>query len=957
MNESVSLDLGRDRAGAEATGDLLAPLRDWALAARQRPALRAAGRADSSFAELLATVEQAADTLRRCGVGPASRVATILPNAPETAVAILAVASIAAVVPVNPATPPQEMARILTDAAVTHVIAGSDGDVGAAARLGLPVLRLEADRRRTGAFALRGADMPAGNAAEARDPARIALVLHTSGSTGAPKRVPLSVANLSASARNIARSLELGPNDVCLAMMPMFHIGALVDLLLAPLSAGGSVAFAGAISTDAFFEAVALHRPTWFQAVPTVLRDILARAGERSTGLGSLRLIRAVSQPLPEKLHAELEAALGVPIVPMFGMTETAGLIASAPLDPRLHRPGSVGRPCGPQVRIADAFGNEVEPGRRGEVLVRGDNVMAGYEGNAARADSFRGEWLRTGDEGHFDRDGFLFLTGRLKDVINRGGEKVSPLEIDLLLAGHPAIAEAAAFPLPHPTLGEEVAAAIVLKQGAALDEREAIAFLRPHLAEHKLPRRVIFLDRLPRVASGKLDRLALPALAGAIKAERTRTPPSTPLAKTLAAMWQKTLGVAEVAMEDDFFELGGDSLSALNFTQMLEQRFGRDLPVNLLFDAPTLVEMEATIARDMRPEAGPTDLEARIHAAVRRVTASWRGRRRREDSLVVGRNTMGAKRPFFWVSQTLHGFDQISGAFDPDRPLYVMCSLSPTRLKSDANTRLLARRYAQEIDELQPDGPLLVGGFCQGGVVAFWIARHLQAQGREVGLLCLQDRFVAEPYDGEVSFFTGKRGGYCQYYSSVEPERGWSKYYSGHISVLGSSADHCELHEPGHVEEFVAQLESEFARVEAGLPPLENHARPPLTPLDKAARKAAVSFSAPLLMRQGSSRTIRVKARNTSPLAWEPTNRSGLILASRWQTFNRVHPYLLDGRAVLDRAVPAGGNVEFALDIQVPMVGLPMLLEMDMVEDGICWFSQDRGRPTRRLVIPLPPD
>jgi hypothetical protein len=257
----------------------------------------------------------------------------------------------------------------------------------------------------------------------------------------------------------------------------------------------------------------------------------------------------------------------------------------------------------------------------------------------------------------------------------------------------------------------------------------------------------------------------------------------------------------------------------------------------------------------------------------------------------------------------------------------------------------------------LQPDGPLLVGGFCQGGVVAFWIARHLQAQGREVALLALQDRFVAEPYDGEVALFTGKRGIFCPYFFSVEPERGWAKYYSGPISVLASSADHCDLHNPGHVEEFVAQLESEFARVEAGLPPPQDHARPPLPPLDGTARKAAVSFPAPLAMRQGSSRTIRVRVRNASPVAWEPTERSGLILASRWRTLNRDHPHLLDGRAVLDHAVPAGGEVEFELEIRVPMVGLPMLLEVDMVEDGIAWFSNVGGSLARRLVIPLPPD
>lgn len=946
------------------TENLLEPLRAHAAASPQRVAFRSSDRPDSSFSDLVAFVDQAIADLQNNGVTPHARIATILPNAPETALAILAVSSYATSIPLNPAYAPEELKRLLRDAGVTHVISDMQKmphAVSAGRDLGLATLHLSPTHAApTGAFILASEDRAPTLSTGSSPARRSALVLHTSGSTGTPKRVPLTPTNLISSAWNVARTLDLGPGDICLNMMPMFHIGALVDLLLAPLYAGGTVAFAPEISTGAFFASLRKFHPTWFQAVPTVLRDILAHEAARDDveRVGQLRFIRAVSQPLPLRLQDEFEKTFGTTLVPIFGMTETAGLITSVPLERSHRKSGSVGVSVGCSVKICDSFGNEVAPMKRGEVLISGPNVMDAYEGKeTSHAETFRGSWLRSGDEGYLDEDGCLFLTGRLKDIINRGGEKISPLEIDQILADHPAVQEAAAFPLPHPTLGEEVAVAVVPAADAMLQPKDVTDHLRSRLAPFKVPRTVVFLDRLPRVPSGKLDRLALPGLAsGAASSKSVRTPPETPLAKSLASMWRKVLKVPDVAMEDDFFDLGGDSLTAMNFASLLEERFGRDLPLTLLFDAPTLRDMEQALARAIERSARNQTLDLQIRAAVRKVTAAWRGKRRSMESLIVGRNTVGTKRPFFWVSQTLHGFDAMAACFDPERPLYAMTSLSATGMKSDENTRRLAEHYAEEILEIEPNRPVLLGGFCQGGVVAFEIAKALRRKGHEVALLCLQDRFVPEPYDGEVALFWGKRGELCAYYGFDEPERGWAKYYSGPVSVHYSSADHDDLHNSPHIEAFARQLEEVFERVEAQEQPRWEPISAPIRPLDPRSFSSRIRASVPLFLRQGGEHSICVRVTNTSPVAWEPTARSGIIVAARWQAWDNQHWYLLDGRLPLHQGVHPGEVAEFDLPIRVPMRSLPLLLHIDLVEDGISWFGRIGQSGVQKLVIPLRP-
>ena len=578
----------------------------------EAPALLAPGRADASYARLQRRIIDMVERLNAIGVGRGDRVAIVLPSGPEAAIASLGVMAGAAAAPLNPEFKHAESEFLLSrlQPKLLLALAGQGTPARAVAeKMGIPILEISpAPGAEAGAFELTTeAPLAATERGGPGGPDDIALVLHTSGTSALPRTVPLSHRNLAASARNMARSLELGPADRCLHMLPMFHIGALIDVLAAPLVSGGSVICTNGFSTPEFFRCLAEARPTWSQAVPTMLQDIVDHAAAHSGIIAgnTLRLMRSVSAPLPVALLEAFESTFGVPVIEIYGMTETAGLITSNPIGEGLRRPGSVGLPAGPEVRIVDAAGDECQSG---EVVVRGANVMAGYlDAPAENARGFFGDWFRTGDEGHLDDDGHLHLTGRLKEIINRGGEKISPREVDDLLLDHSAVADAATFAVPHASLGEEVAAAIVLKPGAALSRQQVIDYLQPRLAYYKVPRVVHFLDRIPKTRGGKLQRYKLSEELGAVVPEAAGSgqayiPPESPVAKAIAAMWARVLEVPRVGLQDDFFELGGDSLRGASFINEIQQTWGETVYVSALFDASVLDRFEAHL-REAYPE------------------------------------------------------------------------------------------------------------------------------------------------------------------------------------------------------------------------------------------------------------------------------------------------------------------------------------------------------------------
>ena len=487
-----------------------------AQGARDDIAIAAPEREPLTYGGLREQVARTGEALGKAGVRAGDRVAIVLANGPEMAAAFLGVAAHATAAPLNPAYRTDEFAFYLEDLRARALIleAGTGGAaVEAAARVGVPIVGLTpAHGAGAGCFAL---DAPSGmdgeKVGDGADDA--ALVLHTSGTTSRPKIVPLTAANLCASAANIAGWLSLGPGDRCLNIMPLFHIHGLMAGVMASLRAGSTVVCTPGFNALRVFAWLDDLAPTWFTAVPTMHQAILARAGHNREIVARhrLRLLRSSSSSLPAPVMEELEATFDAPVIESYGMTEASHQMTSNPLPPAERRPGGVGIAAGPEVAIVDEAGTLLAPGTEGEVAIRGANVTHGYENNPeANAAAFADGWFRTGDQGVIDEAGYLMLTGRLKEIINRGGEKIAPREVDDVLMTHPAVAQAVAFAMPHPKLGEDVAAVIVLREGAEAGERELRAFAAKSLADFKVPRTILFRDEIPKGATGKLQRIGL---------------------------------------------------------------------------------------------------------------------------------------------------------------------------------------------------------------------------------------------------------------------------------------------------------------------------------------------------------------------------------------------------------------------------------------------------------------
>jgi acyl-CoA synthetase (AMP-forming)/AMP-acid ligase II/thioesterase domain-containing protein len=691
-------------------------------------ALAAPGRPPLSYAGLLEQIDATVARLGEAGLGRGDRVAVVLPNGPEMAAAFLGVASAAACAPLNPTYREAELDFYLSDlgarALVLDPALESPARAVAEAR-GIAVLELERIDGEAGRFRLAGP--AAGDAAEpdAAGPDDVALLLHTSGTTSRPKLVPLRHRNLCASARNVGAALALAPADRCLNVMPLFHIHGLVAACLASLGAGASVACTPGFYAPRFFGWLEELEPTWYTAVPTMHQAVLGRlpGNEELVARRPLRLVRSSSAALPPQVMAELERAFAAPVIESYGMTEAAHQMASNPLPPRERKPGSVGVAAGPEVAVLDEAGAVLAAGEVGEVAIRGENVFGGYEANPeANAAAFTNGWFRTGDQGYLDADGYLFLTGRIKELINRAGEKISPREVDEVLLDHPAVAQAVAFAVPDSALGEEVAAAVVPKDGARVTQEELQDFASERLADFKVPRVIVVVDEIPKGPTGKLQRIGLAETLGVAAPARgaggARPPyaePETELERGLATIAADVLAVDRVGRHDDLFDLGFDSMLAAQLLVRAHEDglAPRVLPLTALLRAPTVERFAAVLA-----SGEPVD-----------------------DLCLVPIQPEGTRPPLFFVhphdGRVAH-FRHLARQLGPDQPFYALQSPAVEGAERPPTVEELARRYIEEIRAAQERGPYRIGGHCMGGAVALEMAQQLVAVGEDVALLAL---------------------------------------------------------------------------------------------------------------------------------------------------------------------------------------------------------------------------
>ena len=558
-----------------------------------------------SYRMLLDEIDEVRAALRHAGFGRDARIAVAIANSAHAARAIIAIACSATAVPIDPKLTVAEVERCLLALRPQAVLVLRDTNSAArsaAEQRGFPII--EASIAKDGRLQLAVPSIGSSLPSDEPDPAAPAFILHTSGTSSDPNLVPFSHRNMLAVIERLQTWFELTPQDRCLNVSPVYYSHALTTTLLPPLMTGGSVAFPANPTNVDLSEWFSELRPTWYSAGPTLHLSVLEKAEARADArtMHSLRFISTAGAPIAADVQQRMQTVLGVPVLEHYGSSETAQ-IASNRLPPAPSKPGTVGIPWPDIVGIVDDDGKPMPVGQRGAVVVRGPSVMSGYLNAPERNRSiFQDGWFRTGDIGSIDEEGFLSLHGRDKELINRGSEKISPLEIDQALLSHPGVAQAAAYGVPHPRLGEDVAAAVVLHPGALVTPLELRDFLGTKLAAFKVPRRISILDELPKGITGKLLRRRL-AESTQEKAQHSGLSEER-LHADLLQLWRRILKTEKISLDDDFFEIGGDSLLAMDVSLELGRLVGQTLPESILFEAPTVRELAKSVAREMDREA-----------------------------------------------------------------------------------------------------------------------------------------------------------------------------------------------------------------------------------------------------------------------------------------------------------------------------------------------------------------
>ncbi|MDX1513346.1 MAG: non-ribosomal peptide synthetase [Gammaproteobacteria bacterium] len=708
-------------AHAETIGAIVA---HWAERQPDAPVFLEDGKAPLTYRGLNEIMAEVGGILGAAGLSRGKRIGLLAPSGAAFGSALLSICAVATVVPINPNFTAEEMDVHFRDCGVDALVihAGMDSPARSVAdRCSIPVLDLTAaDERVAGSVTVLGPPLPGGKEFEPSRPDDILWVLSTSGTTAGKRIVAARHGPRLVNLIRKSASERLGPDDRALVMRPLYYAAGIANILSACVT-GGSAVFLPRFESGLFFRYLAEFQPTWFTGGSTFLKEILAEApayhGERDAW--TIRTIVAPLGPADAALVEPLETLFSARLIESYSCTE-AGVISCNRPDEGETKRGTVGRPILCDVRILDPDFRPVTAGTKGEIVISGDAVFEGYENDkTANAQSFVDGWFRTGDEGFLDEDGYLSLTGRIKETINRGGEKVSPVEVDGAAMSLPGVADAATFPVPHPTLGEEVALAVVAAPGVVLHENEVLKQLGEKLSGYKLPRRIVLTDRIPKSDAGKVqrhelfERLGPFAGPGAIATDSEARMPS-PLEARLQSIWAEILGIDRVGLDDNFFLLGGDSLQAVELFLRIEKELRCPLPVAALFEAGSVAEM-ATLIESDQPQG-----------------------------CIVPIQPTGSRPPFFCVhggSGQVIGFYNLAKRLGRDQPFYGIQAIGWDGVTPPfTRTSDMVAHYLSELRKVQPSGPYYLGGFSFGGRIAVYMANALKASGDEVELLAILD-------------------------------------------------------------------------------------------------------------------------------------------------------------------------------------------------------------------------
>jgi acyl-CoA synthetase (AMP-forming)/AMP-acid ligase II/thioesterase domain-containing protein len=728
-NDQPARDLCSERAlfprdGTEPEAQLTLGEVIGRIAARSpnQPAIVSSGFAPLTYRDLKRQLDSIRRQLRFAGFDRGARIGVFMPNGPEAVLAIVAAACSSIAVPLDPRLSPAEIDQRLDQLRLNALLMrqGSASEARQAAeRRRLAII--EAAPVGHGQLALditvQVSNSPSTDGEP--DPDSPAFILQTSGTAAQPKLIPFSHSNMLAAAARLQAWFGLTSWDRCLSVSPAYYSHGLKVTVFTPLLTGGSIAIPANSTIVALDEWFDFLRPTWYSAAPTLHAAVLDKAkSPDNVQAHTLRFVVSGGAPLPNEVQDGLQRVLGVPVLEHYGSSEAAQIAANRP-PPGPNRPGSCGQAWPETLTIVGQEGHRLPAGEQGEILVRGPTVMSGYlDAPELNQAAFVDGWFRTGDVGSLDEDGFLSLHGRLSELINRGGEKIAPAEIDSALLRHPAIAEAAAFAIPHPRLGEDVAAAIVLHPGAQTTPAELRQFLQRELASFKIPHRILILDRLPKGATGKVQRRLL---CGSMERQGTLPMPDVSkgpldLEAELLILWRKLLKSESLTVDDDFFASGGDSLLAMEMLLEVERLIGEPVPESVLFGAETVRQFASKIARQMGKFTTPL---IHFHAS-------------------------GDKPPLYFFNGDLVGghlcVRRMVELLGPDYPII---SIDPHGLRGEPIPPSIEKMAADRLPlilEKQASGAFLLGGRCNGAMVAFETARLLIANGHKVSMVAMVD-------------------------------------------------------------------------------------------------------------------------------------------------------------------------------------------------------------------------